>query len=406
MRGRRRDRRRQPRRGDARPVADDYAGRFELGLHYRHCGRGLSLEAATSGSTRRLHPATDRDDRRRLRARRVMVDRVARHAAAHRRRRRVGSSRALAPAKGTPAGSSISRSSSRVSPSTNRMLRSSFASTHNSMPSSDCRRRRAEHRFQPSPGRLGGEDMVFYRSAHRLGLPRLRIAGRAGVRGRARRAPELSVQAPSGALARQQLDVSPTSMAPRTTRLRFVVHGVAVAAGRGPSRAAGESRSVTPAAVQRSAGSRGCRRAGSGTIGVRIRHHWTTSLRQVSSAQARPGRRPSACGVGDEVVPQAWVDLEVVEIGERCGCDRPVAAVALDEGRQAGAERRRGRGMGSVRARGPRRSRRITVDVGVERSEHTSSMPSTSSLTNTTSAGPSPDHAAASRVPRLIVSNT
>jgi succinoglycan biosynthesis protein ExoM len=45
-----------------------------------------------------------------------------------------------------------------------------YASTHNSMLSSAWLREHPGHRFEPRLGRLGGEDMFFYRSANREGL--------------------------------------------------------------------------------------------------------------------------------------------------------------------------------------------------------------------------------------------
>jgi succinoglycan biosynthesis protein ExoM len=45
-----------------------------------------------------------------------------------------------------------------------------FASTHNSMISTAWLRRHPDVRFDPEFGRIGGEDMMFFRTAHDLGL--------------------------------------------------------------------------------------------------------------------------------------------------------------------------------------------------------------------------------------------
>jgi succinoglycan biosynthesis protein ExoM len=156
--------------GSARPVVAEFADRLELGVHYRLSGeqnisiaRNVALEAAlTNGDWIAM---TDDDC---VPDRRWLVELVS------------GQARTGADAVSGPMVRRAPASSPRWLvdqpfleqgvPRWERDTELWFASTHNSMLSATWVRRHPDHRFDPQLGRLGGEDMLFFKTAHRRGL--------------------------------------------------------------------------------------------------------------------------------------------------------------------------------------------------------------------------------------------
>lgn len=258
--------------GEAKSVADEFADRFELCVQYRHSGlgnisaaRNLGLDAARESGDWIV--MTDDDcvpDERWLAEllstqRRTGVDAVSgrfvRRAPAH-------APRWLVDQPFLDQGVGIFAPDESLG----------FASTHNSMLSTEWLRRHADHRFEPGLGQLGGEDMVFFRSAHRRGLS---IAYAAEAVVYEDEPPErLSYRF----MLRQALWLGNSSMVTsfdgaEASRSRLVVHGLARV-----SRAAAHPfrrlrRGCSPQLRYSLALAAGGLGVLLGTVGIRIRHH-------------------------------------------------------------------------------------------------------------------------------------
>lgn len=167
--------------GNARPVVDRFAGRFELGLAYRVSGRqnialarNLALETALgfadwiAMTDDDCEPAPDWLEALVDAQRRTGADAVS---GVLRRRVPPGSPRWLTDEpflevglwEGVEDGAEVTS-----------------AATHNSLLSGRWLREHPGVRFDPALGETGGEDPVFYRSAHAAGL-RIRYGLRAVV---------------------------------------------------------------------------------------------------------------------------------------------------------------------------------------------------------------------------------
>lgn len=258
--------------GDARPVADAFAERFELGLQYRHSGlgnisaaRNLGLDAARASSDWIV--MTDDDcvpDERWLvellaTQRRTGADAVSGPLV---RRAPADAPRWLVDQPFLEQGLNLYPQDAPLG----------FASTHNSMLSTDWLRRHDDHRFEPALGELGGEDMFFYRSAHRRGLS-IAYAAKAVVY-EDQPAERLSYRF----MLRQALWLGNSSMvtsldSAEASRSRLVVHGLARVsrAAAHPFRQLRHGRSPQLRySVSVAAGGVGVLL---GTIGIRLRHH-------------------------------------------------------------------------------------------------------------------------------------
>ena len=155
--------------GSAEPVVAEFADRLELGVQYRSSGqqnisiaRNLALEAALANGDWIV--MTDDDcvpDRQWLVALVAAQLRTGADAISGPmvRRAPVDSPRWL-----------VEQPLEQGVPRWERDTELWFASTHNSMLSSSWLRSHPDHRFDPQLGRLGGEDMLFFKTAHRRGL--------------------------------------------------------------------------------------------------------------------------------------------------------------------------------------------------------------------------------------------
>jgi succinoglycan biosynthesis protein ExoM len=156
--------------GAAKGVVDRYEGRFELGIHYRHVGlgnislvRNLGLEAGIELGE--WVAMTDDDC--------VVSPQWLSELLAV--QRRTSADAVTGPCElRLPEGSpSWLTDQPFLDEGLMRAVDGAempVAATHNSMVSSDWFRRHPEVRFDPDLGVLGGEDMVMFRTAARLGL--------------------------------------------------------------------------------------------------------------------------------------------------------------------------------------------------------------------------------------------
>lgn len=168
--------------GRAREVVDRYAGRFELGIEYRQVGKGnISLvrnEAIEAGIAMGEWLAMTDDDCEVspqwitdlvTMQRRTGVDVVT------------GQCHTRVPA-GSPAWLTEQPFLDEGPLAFEDGAEVDVAGTHNSLISSAWLRAHPEHRFEPRLGVVGGEDMVFFRTAARLGM-RIRFSTTAEVWG-------------------------------------------------------------------------------------------------------------------------------------------------------------------------------------------------------------------------------
>ncbi len=156
--------------GRARQVADDFDGRFALGVHYRVSGRqnislARNIAIETAASLGEWIAMTDDDCEpvpTWLREHLTVQARAGADAVTGPMRARVpvGSPRWIAdqPFFDDQLLQFRDGAAADTAATNNSLLRSSFVREH------------PEIRFRPELGVLGGEDMVFYRSAHRAGL--------------------------------------------------------------------------------------------------------------------------------------------------------------------------------------------------------------------------------------------
>jgi glycosyltransferase involved in cell wall biosynthesis len=166
--------------GGAREVVRRYEGRFELGLHYRVAGhqnislaRNLAIETAAgiaewvAMTDDDCEPQSDWLERLLETQRRTAADAVAGN---YRRR--------------APAGAPVWLTDepfleiALMSPAEGAAL--DMAGTNNSMIRAAWWKEHPQVRFDPTLGKAGGEDVVFYRTAHAAGL-RIHAAPRAVV---------------------------------------------------------------------------------------------------------------------------------------------------------------------------------------------------------------------------------
>ena len=168
------------RNGGAREVASRYEGRFELGLHYRVAGqqnisvaRNLAVETAAgiaqwvAMTDDDCEPQADWLERLLETQQRTAAEAVA------------GNYRRRAP-PGAPAWLTDEPFLQIALMSAAEGAAVSMAGTNNSMICAAWWREHPEVRFHPSFGKAGGEDVVFYRTAHAAGL-RIHAAPRAVV---------------------------------------------------------------------------------------------------------------------------------------------------------------------------------------------------------------------------------
>jgi glycosyltransferase involved in cell wall biosynthesis len=258
--------------GEARPVADEFAERFELGLQYRHSGlgnisaaRNLGLDAARASSDWIVMTDDDcvPDERWLLELlatqRRTGADAVSGPLV---RRAPADAPRWLVDQPFLEQGLNLYPPDASLG----------FASTHNSMLSTEWLRRHDDHRFEHALGELGGEDMFFYRSAHRRGLS-ITYAAEAVVY-EDQPAERLSYRF----MLRQALWLGNSSMvtsleSAEATRSRLVVHGLARVsrAAAHPLRRLRHGRS--PQLRYSLAVAAGGVGVLLGTVGIRLRHH-------------------------------------------------------------------------------------------------------------------------------------
>ncbi|MCB0999848.1 MAG: glycosyltransferase family 2 protein [Acidimicrobiales bacterium] len=167
--------------GAARPVVDGFAGRFELGVHYRHVGRGnisLVRNAAIDAGIELGDwiAMTDDDCEAEPQWLTAMLDVQATYAADC----VTGPCPVTVPA-GSPAWLTEQPFLDEGGLVGNDGAVMRLAATHNSMISTAWLREHPEHRFEPRLGVVGGEDTVFYGLAYRKGLS-IRWAEKAVVR--------------------------------------------------------------------------------------------------------------------------------------------------------------------------------------------------------------------------------
>jgi glycosyltransferase involved in cell wall biosynthesis len=156
--------------GGARDVAARYEGRFELGLHYRVAGqqnislaRNLAVETA-AGIAQWVAMTDDDCEPQRDWLERLLEtqQRTAAHAVAGNYRRR-------APAGAPPwLTDEPFLEIALMSPPEGAAL--NMAGTNNSLISAAWWKEHPQLRFDPSLGKAGGEDVVFYRTAYAAGL--------------------------------------------------------------------------------------------------------------------------------------------------------------------------------------------------------------------------------------------
>lgn len=166
----------------ARAVVDEFQGAFALGCHYRHSGkknislaRNIAVDTASADSD--WVAMIDDDCEPEPTWLRAFLDVIEATGADC-----VTGAMHLRVAPGSPAWLTeepffddarldfADRAATQVAATNNSMIRASFLREH------------SEIRFDPDLGRLGGEDMVFYRTAFNAGL-RIRFVRAAGVWG-------------------------------------------------------------------------------------------------------------------------------------------------------------------------------------------------------------------------------
>lgn len=168
--------------GSARPVCDRHADAFPLGLHYRRSGGGNISVARNTGLAAAVDLAdwiamTDDDCE--------PVDTwLAAYVAAQ---RATGAGALTGPCYLDPGPDAPAWLTDQPFLDDGQLREDdgaalSTAATHNSFVDAAFLRRHPTLRFEPALGVVGGEDMVFFRRAHRAGLD-IRFAARAAVVG-------------------------------------------------------------------------------------------------------------------------------------------------------------------------------------------------------------------------------
>ena len=168
--------------GRAREVVDRYADRFELGIEYRHVGKGnISLvrnEAIAAGIAMAEWLAMTDDD---CEVSPQWITDLVTMQRATGADVVTGQCHTRVPA-GSPAWLTDQPFLDEGPLAFDDGAEVDVAGTHNSLISSAWLREHLEHRFDPRLGVIGGEDMVFFRTAHRLGM-RIRFSTTAEIWG-------------------------------------------------------------------------------------------------------------------------------------------------------------------------------------------------------------------------------